>query len=220
MNFTTYEVLTDDEINDQVNTVPMCNMSYDELIMYMDAPNGVDTDIPWLKSLQTRAQSKIIKKKNFHTFSSEAFLDESTNLKVPFESKVSIIEPTTEKRRKTTDLFKTVESQVSIDSNKVNMLKRRATVDAKYKDKSSLNTKVYCWECHLIITKNAQYFCLQCHRSYHKICFKTVDLVCMDCEMLMRMHNDDPESLALILNATMKNVLQSESVSLFSIFFS
>lgn len=195
----------DGEIDQQI-AVPECNMSCEELIMYTQASNNIDAEIPWLTSFQIRTQSKMSTKnqimfEDHHiAFTSEPHLFESTNTNI-----LEII-----------DCFVIIDDLI-IESDQPTApirksLKRRQTIDI---EKCPIKTKVYCWKCHLIITNKKQFSCLQCNRFYHKACFKTVDLVCLDCDISMRLKNEDPESLALILNAAMEKVLESESVSNF-----
>lgn len=217
MYFTSHEVLTMDEnltSNEHQITVPECNMSYDELIMYMDAPYDDNLDIPWLTSFQIRSQSQMKSKKkrtfgfqdNNHTFSWKPCIVELTN--------INKLQTTTSlKRQNTDDCSKTVESRISEDANEIKKAKQNAAGIEKPKKKRIRKPTLYCWDCHSIIKRKTQYCCVQCHRLYHKLCFKTNDLICLDCDMLMRMEYEDPETLALILKNTMDNVLKSESVS-------
>lgn len=202
-----------DERNNQQITVPEFNMSYDELIMYMDESYDDKPDIPWLISFQTRTQSKMNTKKKrsfesqddiftvlrkLHTFSCAPCHVQLSDIKVHPTKNVI-------KRRMTIDCSKMFENQVNNE--------KTSGFEQPKKKKMIEKPKDYCWECHLPIEMTTQYCCLTCSRSYHKNCFRTDDLFCLNCVMASRMENHDPESLALILSDTMNKVLRSESVS-------
>lgn len=177
--------------NDHQNIVPECNMSYDELVMYMDEPYDDDKDIPWLTSFQIRTQSQMMRKKK------RTFCDQDNNQTIsckPCHVELPILN----------------RPQINVS------LKRQNTDNTEIEKPKRIRIRkptLYCWECHLIIKRKTQYCCVQCHRLYHQLCFKSNDLICLDCDMAMRMEYEDPESLALILKNTMNKVLKSESVS-------
>ena len=193
-------------------------MSCDELIMYMDAPYDDNTDIPWLNSFQIRTKSKMTKKQKTIEFQDNNLVvrnRHTLNCAPCYVDLTNINERQTRnllKRRNTIDCSKTFKAQF----NDVNENIQSFSVHGKPKRKCRRNPIYYCWECHLIIKIKTQYCCLSCSRLYHKICFTFNDLVCLDCYMSKRMKNQDPESLALTLGATMDKVLKSESASTLS----
>lgn len=192
-------------VNDQQVAVPECNMSCEELIMYTRTSNSIVAEIPWLTSFQIRTQSEMSTKnqvllEDHIAFTSEPYqvVTTNTNISQINDCFVTIDEIIIEQAQQTAPIKKS--------------LKRRLSIDI---EKCPNNTKVYCWKCHLIITNKKQFSCLQCNRFYHEKCFKTVDLVCLDCDISMRLKKENPGSLAMILNSTMEKVLECESVSNF-----
>lgn len=184
-------------------------MSYDELMMFIYEPNSNEADIPWLNSLQIHAEYSMMFKKNMLTFQEHSnncmenldIFNSEPQIDTFFESIDSITEPKPIKRR-----------QASKETKTKNLPKRRLT-----EEKSTViigwQSQVYCYKCHLVIENKQQYNCIQCNHSYHKICFMTNDLICLDCNISRRLKYYDPESLGLILNTTLKKVLNDKEAS-------
>ncbi|CAO1366895.1 unnamed protein product [Diamesa serratosioi] len=231
-NFSTDNILKMVQKADRPSPVRECNISYDELLQYMNVPIEKEADIPWLTNFQIRAES-IAGSKKFkmsasieeHNYTTVKNFNRSSSELTDIMDDLQNDMYTESEENSTTDTKATVEvtnstlkrryNQISKEPSKVDVPEQIVMDDERPEGSITTCSQDFCYKCHLVISNKKQYSCMKCNRSYHKQCFAINDLICLDCNISNKYIYEDQETLAMILNYTMTKVLNyEESVNL------